>query len=202
MILIGRLISPTTRRVAVVLEAFGMPYEVRQISVADQDALREFNPLGRVPALQLDDGEILIESTAIADHLAEMAGESQAVLPLRGPARRAVLKANALITGALEKFVAAHYERSFKPEDKVHEPWIERCQGQALSALDHLERAPRGAWLCEQGPSIADITIATAFDFFDSAAAGFIDPARFSGLVRIAQAVREGSPYQAVLAKA
>jgi GST-like protein len=47
----------------------GVPYRVQRASTweADsaQDALRRVNPLGQIPALQLDDGSVLTESAAI-----------------------------------------------------------------------------------------------------------------------------------------
>ena len=48
------------------------------------------NPLARVPVLELDGGERLIDSTAILDHLDECVGPERALTPASGPARRAV----------------------------------------------------------------------------------------------------------------
>ena len=58
-----------------------------------------FNPLRRVPTLVLDDGEALIESSAILDHLDEIVGPSRAMIADAGPARRHALKVCALATG-------------------------------------------------------------------------------------------------------
>ncbi|HIC28961.1 MAG TPA: glutathione S-transferase family protein, partial [Rhodospirillales bacterium] len=57
MILVGQLDSPFVRRVAVSMNIYGLPFERQVISVyADADAVRAVNPLGKVPALILDDG--------------------------------------------------------------------------------------------------------------------------------------------------
>ena len=70
MILIGMFDSPFVRRVAVSMDLLGMPFEHRNWSVGkDQQRIREFNPVGRVPTLVLDDGETLIESAMILDCL-------------------------------------------------------------------------------------------------------------------------------------
>ncbi|TAN55811.1 MAG: glutathione S-transferase family protein, partial [Rhodospirillales bacterium] len=68
MILIGRDLSPFTRRVAVSLAMLGLPFERKQLStVTDATEVTNYNPLRRVPALALDSGEVLIDSTAILD---------------------------------------------------------------------------------------------------------------------------------------
>ena len=51
-----------------------MPFERQVLSVfADFDAMLLINPLGKVPVLQLDNGERLFDSRAILDHLDEQA---------------------------------------------------------------------------------------------------------------------------------
>lgn len=89
MILIGQYDSPFVRRVAVALVLYGFPYEHRPWSTfADADQIAPFNPLRRVPVLVVDDGEPLIESAAILDHLDGLAGVERALIPHEGRARR------------------------------------------------------------------------------------------------------------------
>ena len=82
MKLIGHYLSPFSRRVAISLHAMNMPFEDEQISAfKDADAVREHNPVIRIPALVLDDGEVLIESYAILDAIDEMAGPEARLIP-------------------------------------------------------------------------------------------------------------------------
>jgi glutathione S-transferase len=75
MILIGMFDSPFVRRVAVSMNLLGIPFEHRNWSVGrDFELIRQFNPLGRVPALVQADGDTLIESSAILDFLDEQVG--------------------------------------------------------------------------------------------------------------------------------
>lgn len=75
MILIGQYDSPFVRRVAVALQLYGFSYEHRPWSVfGDADRVAAVNPLRRVPTLITDDGEALLESSAILDWLDELAG--------------------------------------------------------------------------------------------------------------------------------
>ena len=47
----------------------------------DFELIRQFDPLGRVPALVLADGESLIDSAAILDFLDDLVGPERALLP-------------------------------------------------------------------------------------------------------------------------
>ena len=72
MKLIGILRSPYVRRTAVSLNAMGMTFELDAVPVFDKPELvTKYNPLTRVPALVLDDGEALIDSSVILDALDE-----------------------------------------------------------------------------------------------------------------------------------
>ena len=138
--LIGHYDSPFVRRVGVSLTVLGIPFERRLLSVfSNAEAMRAFNPLVRVPALVLGDGECLIDSAAILDHLDERAGPARALLPAGGKARRDALQKIALATGVGDKAIAITYERR-KPAGKIDEAWIARCRGQQEGALGELDR--------------------------------------------------------------
>src|SRR4051795_12057298 len=80
MMLVGVNRSPFTRRVAITLAVYGMPYEQLPFSgFNDRAEVRASNPLGRIPALILDDGEVLVDSGAIIDHLDEAFGRDRAL---------------------------------------------------------------------------------------------------------------------------
>ena len=140
MLLIGVNRSPYTRRVAITLTAYGVAFEQQPFSGFDnRTEVRASNPLGRIPALVLDNGEALVDSAAIIDHLDEMHGRDRALTPAAGPDRRAVLRVAALMMGACDKGLASAYERNHRPPEKVHQPWIDDCMEQmahALAAVD------------------------------------------------------------------
>ena len=93
MILIGRYTSPFARRVGVTLNLLGLEFEHRPLSVWDDaEALKDVNPLRRVPALVLDDGRVLVESMAIVDVLDDLVGPERALLPRTGPLRSESLR--------------------------------------------------------------------------------------------------------------
>jgi glutathione S-transferase len=177
MILIGMFDSPFVRRVAVSMRLLEIPFEHRNWSVGkDFDRIREFNPLGRVPTLVLDDGEALIESAAILDYLDDFVGPARALLPPSGRDRREALRAMSIAVGAAEKGVLQVYESVFRPEEKRHEPWVDRCRVQMHGALAELERLAAGRgdrWLVGERMTQADITAACVLTFLcDALGAG------------------------------
>jgi glutathione S-transferase len=186
MQLIGMYDSPFVRRVAVTLRLLNLPYEHRNWSVGkDFERIREFNPLGRVPTLVLEDGTALIDSAAILDYLDDRVGPARALLPASGPLRREALRLMSIATGAAEKGVLQVYETVFRPVEKRHEPWVGRCRQQMLSALDELQNsaaARAGGWLVGPHLTQADITVACMFGFLDEAVQAGGDHDRFAAL--------------------
>ena len=140
MLLIGVNRSPYTRRVAITLAIYGVPFEQRGLSGFDnREDVRARNPLGRIPALVLDDGETLLDSGAIIDYLDETYGGDHPLTPRAGAERRGVLKVTALLMGACDKLLHAAYERNRRPSEKLHQPWIDDCVAQATHALAAVE---------------------------------------------------------------
>ena len=136
MKLIGVNRSPFTRRVAITLQAYGMPYEQLPISgFNDRSEVRASNPLGRIPALVLDDGDVLVDSGAIVDYLDETFGRDRALTPAAGSDRRSVLKVAAIMMGACDKGLQAAYERNHHPPEKQHQSWFDDCVAQMANAL-------------------------------------------------------------------
>jgi len=173
VILIGMFDSPFVRRVAVSMNLLGMPFDHRNWSVGkDFELIRQFNPLGRVPALVQSDGDTLVESGAILDFLDEIAGTERALLPRSGEARREALRIIAIAIGAAEKGVIQVYETVFRPPEKRYRPWVERCHTQmhaALAELDRLCQVRGGEWLIGNRITQADITLTCVYTFLSDA---------------------------------
>ena len=161
MRLIGVNRSPYTRRVAITLAALGVAYEQRCVSgFGNRDEVRGHNPLGRIPALVLDDGETLIDSGAIVDHLDETYGGERPTVPRSGAERRAVLRVAAMMIGACDKGLQAAYHRNHTPVDKLHQPWVDDCMAQVRTALLAVEETvdPAAPYLMLGRLTQADIT--------------------------------------------
>jgi len=139
MILVGRYVSPFVRRVGVVLQTLGIAYEHKSLSTAkDVEAIKTYNPIAKVPVLVLDNGEHLVESSAIIDTLLEMT-PGQILLPASGAERRHILQHCALMTSGLDKAIQILYEPLKRPAEKVHQPFIDGLGAQVRASLVMLE---------------------------------------------------------------
>ena len=139
MLLIGRLDSPYVRRVAISLQLLGLPFEHHPVSVfGDFEKFQAINPVVKAPTLVCDDGTVLMDSNLILAY-AEALGAQRSLLPTDVPSLRADLRVIGLGLAACEKSVQLVYERTLRPSEKQHEPWIRRVTGQLLAAFAGLE---------------------------------------------------------------
>ena len=189
MLLIGMFDSPFVRRVAVSMKLLGFAFEHANWSVGkDHAQIRRYSPLGRVPTLVLEDGEVLIESAAILDHLDSAVGPERALVPTTGAARREVLQLVALTIGAAEKGLDQIYERIARPPEKRHEPWEERCRSQMHGAFGEIERRHDqrpGRWLVGEHLTQADITLTCVWTCLHEALA--LDDGPYPSLTALAE---------------
>ena len=180
MILVGQYDSPHVRRVAVSLRVLGFAYEHDMRSVfADFDAMRRINPLGRIPSLVLDGGEVLIDSAAILDWLDQTVGPTRALVPPSGEARRHALKRIALAAGAIDKVGAAGYERVMRPAALRWSDWIARCRTQGTGAIAALAEE---SWPAHAPLDQAQITAACLVRYVRLADPELMPPGRYSAL--------------------
>jgi len=176
MILVGRYQSPFVRRVAISLKLLGIPFENKSIStINDRPGVTAHNPLGRVPALVVDDSETLIESGFILDYLDEIVGPERALVPAKGAARRHVLRLVALGLGVMEKTIALYTEKTRRPPEAFHPPIFEQCRNQARDGLMALERLAGSPWLAGDRLSQADVTLAAGISFMKIVAPETLD---------------------------
>lgn len=190
MLLVGQFDSPYVRRVGASLALLGIAFERDTRSVfRDADEMRKFNPLGRIPSLVLDDGEVLIESGAILDYLDELAGPARALLPRHGVERRGALRRIALATGTIEKALAIVYERALRPPELQFAPWLERCGAQAGGGLAALEAGTGDGWHGGSArPLQPDVTVGCLVAFLRHSAPDLFPPGAYPALEQLAAA--------------
>ncbi len=136
--------SPTTpfgRKVMVLLLETGQAGDVEVVTAAgtptDPGSMPvDRNPLGKIPALVLDDGQTIYDSRVICRYLDARAGGRLYPAP---PRLWQTLTLEATADGMLDAAILMVYESRIRPEEKRHEPWVEGQWGKVARALDALE---------------------------------------------------------------
>ena len=135
--------SPFARKVRIAASVLGLAdrIEVRETDLNDpSDSIRAQNPLGKIPALVLDDGTVYYDSRVILEYLDHLAGGGR-IIPTDAPARFAALRMQSLCDGMLDAGVLIVYEGRYRPADKRVDSWVERQSDKIARGLAALEQA-------------------------------------------------------------
>ncbi len=185
--LVGRLLSPYVRRIAVTLNCYEMPFERLVLSAIDDEAERErINPVGRVPALLLSNEETLVDSAAILDHLDQLAG-TDALMPASGFARRKAFYQIALATGAIDRAMTANAERRRTPPDDVRLKRLLRQCGSGFAALE--AELSAGGYFGGDKIGQADVTTVVGLTFVEHIFPGTLQRTDLPRLFALAEQV-------------
>ena len=140
MKLIYSAASPFVRKVNVMIHEVGLREQVTLSSVqttalnTSPDA-RAANPLGKIPALILDDGRTLIDSRVICRFLNDLSGAN--LYP--SDQLWEVLTLEALADGIMESGVSMVYEARLRPEAQQSADWVAAQWDKISHALKALE---------------------------------------------------------------
>ncbi|WGS50400.1 glutathione S-transferase [Paraburkholderia sp. D15] len=198
MKLIGMLDSPYVRRVAICLKWLKLDFEHESVSVfSTYEQFRKINPVVKAPTLIADNGLVVMDSSAILQYAATLAGadRQQQLFPTQPDAALRAAYLTGLALAASEKTVQIVYERNLRPAEKQHEPWIERVRSQLFAAYDELERALAAA-SAPANPDrfdAADITVAVAWRFTQLMLPEIVDQDAYPHL-KAFSALAEASP--------
>ena len=126
MKLIGSLASPYVRKVRVVLAEKKLDYqfELENVWAADT-TIDKLNPLGKVPSLIMEDGNVLIDSRVMVEYLDTLTPVCK-LLPPNGRDRADIKCWEALADGMLDAAVSVRLERVMRPVEKQSEEWMAR----------------------------------------------------------------------------
>jgi len=168
MILRSSPASPFGRKVRIAADLLGLTdkIDVRETDLNDPtDSIRVQNPVGKIPALILEDGEAYYDSPVILEVLDHLAGGGR-ILPKESKARFAALRLQALCDGILDAGILLVYESRYRPPEKLVQLWVDRQSEKMARGLTALEAAPPSL---KQGalPDVGQITLACALGYGD-----------------------------------
>lgn len=161
--------SPFGRKIKLAMAILGLKdrIEVVEANTADpSDSLRSQNPLGKIPALVLENGDVLYDSAVILEYLDFLAGGGK-LFP-EGEARFKVLRDQALSDGMMDAAILKIYEKRFK-EPKYRDPAWDAYQGAKMDrALEHFEANTPATPSTAADVDASDITLACALGYLDT----------------------------------
>jgi glutathione S-transferase len=166
MILRSSPFSPFARKVRIAASLLGLAnkIDVRPVNLDDAgDSIRTQNPIGKIPALILDDGTAYYDSRVILEYLDHLAGGGR-IIPREAPARFEALRLQALCDGILDACILLVYEGRYRPADKHVQSWIDRQTDKVARGLKSLEAAPPNL---DPVPNVGQITLACLLGYRD-----------------------------------
>ena len=130
--------SPFVRKVIVTAIETGLDNQIERINTnvwAPDTDIGSDNPVGKVPTLITDGGEILYDSSVICEYLDSL-HDGQKLFPAVGGARWQALRLNALGDGMAETGIRRLLEGRFWKESP-RQDWIDRAnKGRCFKALE------------------------------------------------------------------
>jgi glutathione S-transferase len=166
MILRSSPASPFGRKVRIAVSLLGLAdkIDVRETDLNDPaDSIRKQNPVGKIPALILDDGETYYDSRVILDYLDHLAGGGR-IVPREPKARFAALRMQALCDGILDASLLLVYEGRYRPAEMKVQAWVDRQADKVARGLTALEAAPPAL---TSPPDVGQITLACVLGYRD-----------------------------------
>jgi len=133
--------SPYVRKVLVAAIETGLDKRIELVTTSTTDpasGLINDNPLGKVPALQLDDGSSLYDSPVICEYLDGLHNGPK-LLPPSGPQRWTVLRRQALADGFMDAAVLRRGEY-MRPDGEKSPAFLALQRQKMASAADALEK--------------------------------------------------------------
>lgn len=207
MKLFGSLTSPFVRKVRVVMAEKKLEYELILDDVwSDATQVPQYNPLGKVPCLVMDDGGSLFDSRVIVEYLDTLSPVSR-LLPQTSRDRTATKCWEAIADGLAEATVAIHIENAIRASEHRSEDWIARQHGKVMGALtfmnDSLNTQSEAlqtqneslnnhqAFCMGVNFSLADIAVGCALGYLDLRYAKLDWRSQFSSLAKLHEKLLE-----------
>jgi glutathione S-transferase len=157
MKLVGPWLSGFTRRIGITMKLLGIPFEHLNLNAyTDKKEVRRYSPMGKVPALVLDSGEVLIDSPGIIELLNDMVGPEKAFVLPSGASRLKALQLIGIGSNIYPK-LSALFDESQRPENYRMQSAVEGFAEQAITGYKLLEEQTGDGWIVNNKLGQADI---------------------------------------------
>ncbi len=133
--------SPYVRKVVVTAIECGLSDRIEREETFPWDAKTDYggvNPVGKVPALITDEGQLLYDSPVIVEYLDSL-HEGPKLIPREGKERFETLRISALADGMMDAVILLYHELERRPKELHWEFWDNRMRNTVARALDALD---------------------------------------------------------------
>ena len=168
MKLIGSYGSPFVRKARIVLAEKKIDYKLVLEDVwAAETAIHDFNPIGKVPCLVMEDGEAVFDSRVICEYVDTLSPVGK-LIPPSGRERVEVRCWEALADGVMDAAVLMRLERTLRPEAQRSESWLARQRRKVDEGLVAMSQG-LGAkpWCAGNHYTLADVAVGCALGYLD-----------------------------------
>ena len=170
MKLIGSNTSPYVRKVRVVMAEKKLDYDyVLEDVWTSTTGISQFNPLGKVPCLVLENGEVISDSRVIVEYFDTLSPVGK-LLPSVGRERAEVKTWESLADGVLDAAILARLEATWpgRNDDQRCQAWIDRQLTKVTAALQAMSHGlGEKAFYTGAHLSLADIAVGVALGYLD-----------------------------------
>ena len=166
MKLIGSLTSPYVRKVRIVFleKKVDVDLEIENVWAPDTK-ITNYNPLGKVPCLLLDDGEAIYDSRVIAEYVDTLSPVGK-LIPTESRERATVKTWEALADGIKDAGILARLEATFRQPEQQSPVWVDRQIDKIKAALEQMSRKlGENSWCCGNQMTLADIAVGCALGY-------------------------------------
>lgn len=169
-----------------------LPIRIEPVALRTPDSpIHAVNPLGRVPALQLDDGSVLTENSALLPYLADLRPEAGLFAPAGSVERAQIQSWIGYLTSEVHVggFRPLNRPERYSADEGAHPGIRAQAAEQLHQALAHIERHLNGRqWLVDERYSIADAYLGVFAGWLPRLGERFAD---------LAQIARVGAAFRA-----
>jgi|ERR1043166_3853174 glutathione S-transferase len=197
MKLIGSAGSPFARKVRIVFAEKAIPFEfVLDRPSAPDTKVPQFNPLGQVPVLVLDDGSTIYDSPVIVEYLDGLV-PAKRLIPEKFEQRIQVKRWEALGDGVAEAAVHISHERRKPAQAQESAQWYERQQQKIERGLKTMASDLGDKPYCfGERFGLADIATGYALDYVDKVLKDYDWRAQYPKLQKLAAKLAERPSFR------
>jgi glutathione S-transferase len=137
--------SPFARKVRICAIELGLIDQIELVPAKvapgepNDEYTRHISPLKKLPALILDNGDVMIDSYVIVEYLDDLAGGGK-LMPTSGAERWPVKSDHAMLQGMLESMLLCRYEKMVRPEPLRWQAWADDHWSRAWNGMARFEK--------------------------------------------------------------